>query len=453
MRAYSSLPLDDDIVDRIMTFCPTFGTLQATILVSKAFYRVFQIHPKSITRAVAYNIVGPALPQALRMIRYPYDEYETDDSHALDATAMATACPEEQAVTIITAMEKIELQEESKMVGTLEDIYSLTNKDRMSRTSLLTSEESWRFRRAIYRIKLFCRLFSIQCYGNFEELDDDEFDDDMIQRIRAQRMAIPNEYPADELLQLYSVVAFMKGIFADVLGEAANSSSVLVDVLLATGPDGALRAWEERSPDSLQDDHGFGLFADNDNYKLFAGYFAIPFKNIWTARNITPPKDDDPPSKWILDQVNGANDTCSQCAAPGGLKLFTPANWDRLDTDPLNLLKGNLRQNTTVTTPFTGLTAHLYDPPAIEAWISELFTLRQSPDFDGWEAEDSYCRECLTKFLEAHVWRWFLDTRLKAGWAPPEDCWYGWNCRTQTHKLGHAQTKNHLCVPTRGDRT
>jgi hypothetical protein len=46
MRALSALPVDDDIVDRIMTFCPTFGTLQSMILVSKAFHSVFQTHPK-----------------------------------------------------------------------------------------------------------------------------------------------------------------------------------------------------------------------------------------------------------------------------------------------------------------------------------------------------------------------------------------------------------------------
>jgi hypothetical protein len=47
MRALSALPLDDDIVDRIMTFSPTFATLQALMLVSKAFYSVYQTHPKA----------------------------------------------------------------------------------------------------------------------------------------------------------------------------------------------------------------------------------------------------------------------------------------------------------------------------------------------------------------------------------------------------------------------
>jgi hypothetical protein len=46
VSTHHGLPLDDDIVDRIMTFCSTFGTLKSTILVSKAFYRVFQTRPK-----------------------------------------------------------------------------------------------------------------------------------------------------------------------------------------------------------------------------------------------------------------------------------------------------------------------------------------------------------------------------------------------------------------------
>jgi hypothetical protein len=46
MRAQSALPLADDVVDRILTFCPTFVALQSMVLVSKAFYNVFQTHPK-----------------------------------------------------------------------------------------------------------------------------------------------------------------------------------------------------------------------------------------------------------------------------------------------------------------------------------------------------------------------------------------------------------------------
>ncbi|KAJ7902256.1 hypothetical protein B0H13DRAFT_760195 [Mycena leptocephala] len=37
------------------------------------------------------------------------------------------------------------------------------------------------------------------------------------------------------------------------------------------------------------------------------------------AREVDPPEDDEPAMQWILDTINGANDTCSKCAAPGGL--------------------------------------------------------------------------------------------------------------------------------------
>jgi hypothetical protein len=46
MRALIASPLNDDIVYLIMTFCPTFASLLDMMLVSKAFYRVYQTHPK-----------------------------------------------------------------------------------------------------------------------------------------------------------------------------------------------------------------------------------------------------------------------------------------------------------------------------------------------------------------------------------------------------------------------
>jgi hypothetical protein len=64
---------------------------------------------QSITRRVAYNIVGPALPQALRVLRYPCDGYTSDS----DPSTMAEACPEDHDPSVITAEEKETLQENS----------------------------------------------------------------------------------------------------------------------------------------------------------------------------------------------------------------------------------------------------------------------------------------------------------------------------------------------------
>jgi hypothetical protein len=77
---------------------------------------------------------------------------------------------------------------------------------------------------------------------------------------------------------------------------------------------------------------------------LYNGYFSLPLENKWTAPEVDPPEDDEPAMQWILDTINGANNTCapisinytkphsnmrplgSKCATPGGLMLLTEAS-------------------------------------------------------------------------------------------------------------------------------
>jgi hypothetical protein len=84
----------------------------------------------------------------------------------------------------------------------------------------------------------------------------------------------------------------------------------VVDILLSVGPDSLARAWEYRSDEVLDDGLGFGLYEDDGENPLYKGYFSLPLENIWTARKVKPPKDDEPATKWVLDTINGANDTC-----------------------------------------------------------------------------------------------------------------------------------------------
>jgi hypothetical protein len=149
-----------------------------------------------------------------------------------DPDTVATTCPEEHSASVITSEEKRRLEENSEIVDTLEDIYSLTcvaphlpihatiiyclvvlyifrQKDRTSRKSILTPEESGRFRRAVYRIWVYTNIFSGDRYS-LDEIDD--LGPDTIHFIRRQRTAVLNEYPTDELLQIYAVVRFFRGI-------------------------------------------------------------------------------------------------------------------------------------------------------------------------------------------------------------------------------------------------
>ncbi|KAJ7450515.1 hypothetical protein B0H11DRAFT_2077294 [Mycena galericulata] len=431
MPAHPALPLDDDL-DRILTFCGSFGTLKASILVSKAFYRVFRSHPKSIIRAVAYNIVGPSLPQALRVVRYPYHLYDSPEGNL---AAMAAECPEDQDIGTLTAEEKEKLQENSRVVEELEGIYSVRNKDRKSKTSLLAWRESWRFRRAMYRMMLFSKLFSEEdMYGG---ADIHNFGDGVIRKVRLQRTAVLDKYSTAELHELYSVVKFMRSI---VPSSSTRPSEASVDSLLAIGPTVILRSFQLH--DSLK----------GDPIEIFVGYFSLALGNIWTARKITPPSDNEPMSTWILDEVNGTDDTCSQCAAPGGINLYTEANWSLFPTPIPDLLQGNLRRNWAVQDrDFFTATDYFFNPGALDPLISKLFTwARGKGEFDGWTPEDSYCFDCLTYFLEENLWRWFLEQRITTGWVPPKNCKYGLYCEIQGDQR-HAETRNHLCVPTKDD--
>jgi hypothetical protein len=77
---------------------------------------------------MAYNIVGPGLPQALQLLRYP--KHNRDGTlratNKEDPETVAATCLEDHAANIITSEEERRLREDSEMLDTLEDIYSLT---------------------------------------------------------------------------------------------------------------------------------------------------------------------------------------------------------------------------------------------------------------------------------------------------------------------------------------
>jgi hypothetical protein len=202
----------------------------------------------------------------------------------------------------------------------------IRQKDRTSKRSVLTPEESWRFRRAAYRIMLYCNIFPGTRYDLDELVDLGKAG---VKRIQRQRTAVLNEYPTDELLQVYAVARFMRDVL-EVIDEDSGVSDLpqvycllyllstadqdVIDTLLATGPDGVVRAWEARSYDDVDDElYWLGTESDTGN-TLYIGYFDVPLANIWTARKVKPWKDE-PVTKYILDTIVGADDTCESSLA------------------------------------------------------------------------------------------------------------------------------------------
>lgn len=79
-----SSALPSDIVDQLLAASPDFDALDASIKVSKAWREAYEAHPTTIALAVARNMVGESLPQAVRFLRYPYPEKD-DNTWPRDA--------------------------------------------------------------------------------------------------------------------------------------------------------------------------------------------------------------------------------------------------------------------------------------------------------------------------------------------------------------------------------
>ncbi|KAF5343213.1 hypothetical protein D9758_013421 [Tetrapyrgos nigripes] len=348
MRNLNRLPLDDDIIDRILQFSPSFPTLQSAILTSKAFYNVFKAHPRSLIRAVAYNIVGPALPQALRAVRYRVPEgndkkddsgseteSDSDDEHRDKAPPRSpkNASPsvedddEEDEETdekiLITPEEIRQLTENAKVVAELQDLLSLRHKNRKFKTSQLTPTESYSFQRAVYRIWLFSRVFHYRKYEEWNDMDRDDIP--MEERIKVQqaRRKFLRQFFTDELLQISAVVHFLNELTGwawkvhDNGNDIRQSSSYLArptfliffrrwtntaEQLLAGGPAHLLKCIKD----------GFANLDDIwfEHQVMLEDYMSHPISGILEERQTKVPETDSAVYKLILDSVDGGNDPC-----------------------------------------------------------------------------------------------------------------------------------------------
>jgi hypothetical protein len=127
-------PLDDDVIDRVLRCLSDHGSLQSAILTCKSVYEVFQAHPKSILRAVARNITGSTLPQALTLVRSQLSPDQVDRR-----TAVADVIKVDET-TVITLDEVMLLKANADVVWELEDLFSLRYTVRHHRSFLSTEQ-------------------------------------------------------------------------------------------------------------------------------------------------------------------------------------------------------------------------------------------------------------------------------------------------------------------------
>ncbi len=113
MAIFTELP--DDLVDRILACLPDFNTLAAVLRTSKAYtYAVFQARPKYIIQSIALNVVGPALPQAMKLVHVVSDD--TDD--------LQSVIPDDDIVAL-TRKQTQTLERNASTVAAIEDLFSI----------------------------------------------------------------------------------------------------------------------------------------------------------------------------------------------------------------------------------------------------------------------------------------------------------------------------------------
>ncbi|KAJ7167848.1 hypothetical protein C8R46DRAFT_1094327 [Mycena filopes] len=415
-------PLPNDILDQILQCTSAFKTLYAAVRVSKTWHRVFQTHPKSIVRSVAENVVGPALPDAVRVLRYSMDNSRKCGREEIDA---------------FTKEDCLRLSENAGVVKRLEVAFSLKYRDPLLPTSQLTWIESWRFSRAIYRIMLYCQVFKMpDDEDQVRDLEDNQHDE-----IIARRVEMLDQYPTPELLELNAVSLFLRALAmesgGDYLEDEDSVPEPIGDILISTGPAVVLEAHEEGSGDRIVETVGYTVWISGP-YTLLLDFFAGPLHRIWTARNVSPPSGE---AKSLLGDGPHQSDPCDRCSLTSPCKLRREADWANLHLNIRELFLGKLCDN------FTEMDLFEETKP----WrnkhklISELYALK-TEEFKDWSPSDALCDACLLTFLSAHLHLWLLRLKVIDG-DVPDDCSDGYWCEVQTHVTLHALEHNHLCAP------
>ncbi|EPQ54519.1 hypothetical protein GLOTRDRAFT_139095 [Gloeophyllum trabeum ATCC 11539] len=445
-----SFPVADDLVDCIMRALPDLSSLSSVILVSKHIYEVFKCHPSSIVSAVAYNHIGPALPQALRAARHDKDRDTRDPSNWV---------PESEVLnTPITRSEAQTLNQDARVVSELEDLFSWSHKDPTSPKSVLSENESMRFCRAMYRFLLYADTF--RC-DEEEDEDEDEDGDLVLLNYTEEKERFFDSLGDDtqflEFAVIYRFLCETVQWTARAIGEfypewtGDNPEVDMLGFVVSTGPEVVLQMFKCQSGAPF-----IPVPENEENLEEFC-FIARDLAKAFERRRLGKPDWNlHEMKKVILDDYYKYEDhPCDNCKQ-ASQRLWSSANWPLLKgiLSPGELgaaMKGHLPRNFTERQP---LTQYLERPafcyPDLFKWMIE-----HNTELDGGQPltpDNWLCEGCLRLLVRSKMHEWWLERKRAEGIAvPAENCWYGYNCRTQAHRPQHASKLNHLCEPIRGD--
>ncbi|KAL5535178.1 hypothetical protein ACEPAF_3272 [Sanghuangporus sanghuang] len=416
-----------DVCDRLLTFLPDFLSLQHAVLASKLISETFSSRKRSIMRAVMTNEVGPALSFAAALVRTMNKLGDGPMQVLLEG--LNDSSPDSHCWTCdVTGAEARALSGVSAAVQRLESYFCILHKDRTAAVSTLSEEESYRFHRAIYRIWI-CSVLANDRHNNSRPLDLD--------------VSFLKNMSEEELVQMHEAMQFL---------------DVVYNMLMATfqGPfDRSGRPFELRVDELL------AAFDGNFNAQTFG--IALHRSATAIVNSYTILARDRQASELLKKKYNSQAilvnarveevQACQKCLAQAQ-DLFGENNWHllrRMVTFDvlLSFLPGKVNANVYVRSDLNAILVRRTSPASI---LSEMFDGQNDPNND-WKRTDWLCISCIHVFLSQRIYSWFVGELVKNGHQFKENCWYGWNCRTQTHKPDHAKKLNHLCEPTERDDT
>ncbi|KAG9129250.1 hypothetical protein Leryth_006470 [Lithospermum erythrorhizon] len=141
------------------------------------------------------------------------------------------------------------------------------------------------------------------------------------------------------------------------------------------------------------------------------------------------------------------------------IESFKPISEHRLERIPSTAHESNIYEQEITKKCISQMGLSLQD--VISQWITKLnnreidrvmMPLHHAETITSQTHVCRFCYENLVSFL-LYWFRITLPRHLLPQEASQrEDCWFGYACRTQHHKPNHAQKRNHVCRPTRGNR-
>ncbi|KAJ3812635.1 hypothetical protein F5876DRAFT_63805 [Lentinula aff. lateritia] len=372
--------------------------------------------------------------------------------------------------------------------------------DRSSSTSQLSGTESRDFRVGMYRFMLYSSIFHPGTWNLGSDSEDHNDDNDnnnndnnnnnnnnnntantantvKTRQILEKRTLFLSRFSTPDLLQLHSVAEFLKEILAWCVRESGYPPEIC-DIALAAGPTRIIECYTTQTAGLAPLADILDFFEEElEFHPTAAGYLSLPLANTLESRGTTPPPADSTHWCSISGRARESNSQCTRCHNSFGFEVFSRDTFTSLAAstsaspcprllllDPsLNspytpqsiptFLKNHLRHNTPESACLRAEAAKHDRGLLLRIW-EDLWTgglVRQEtrngvgavPD---WKEDDDLCQGCFKSFLIENLWVWLRQ--VKANSAPlAENCWYGYNCRTQTHNLAHAQKLNHPQLP------